>query len=53
MEGATTSVIAGITDPNAKIENALALNPVTGKVYVANYESGNITVISEQEVHDQ
>ena len=36
----TTTVSAGIGP------NALAVNPVTNKIYVANYGSNNVTVIN-------
>jgi YVTN family beta-propeller protein len=39
--GSTTTVI----DPNAVVPNAVAVNSVTNKIYVANFLSSNITVI--------
>jgi|HubBroStandDraft_6_1064221.scaffolds.fasta_scaffold12245_2 DNA-binding beta-propeller fold protein YncE len=39
--GSTTTVI----DPNASVPNAVAVNSVTNKIYVANFLSSNITVI--------
>jgi len=39
--GSTTTVI----DPNAVVPNALAVNSITNKIYVANFLSSNITVI--------
>jgi len=41
VTGSTTTVI----DPNAVVPNALAVNSVTNKIYVANFLSSNITVI--------
>ena len=44
IDGATNHTIT-ITDPNAKNPRAVAVNPVTNKIYVANNLSQNVTVI--------
>jgi DNA-binding beta-propeller fold protein YncE len=44
INGATNSVTT-IINPNASNPEALALDPVTDKIYVANAGSGNVTVI--------
>src|SRR5215469_7704631 len=45
IDGATNST-ATIIDPNAKFPHAVAVNPVTNKIYVANNDSsGSVTVI--------
>ena len=45
IDGATDSITT-IVDPNANAPIALAINPVTHTIYVANYLSNNVTVIS-------
>jgi DNA-binding beta-propeller fold protein YncE len=44
IDGATNSTTT-VTDANANGPQAVALNPVTNKIYVANFLSSNITVI--------
>jgi YVTN family beta-propeller protein len=44
IDGATNSTTT-VTDPNATAPNAVAVNPVTNKIYVGNFESENVTVI--------
>ena len=41
----TTNAMTTVTDPNGNGPTALALNPVTNKIYVANGYSNNVTVI--------
>lgn len=45
IDGATNSVVATITDPNAVAPFAVAVNPTTNAIYVANAKSNNISVI--------
>lgn len=45
IDGATSSVINTITDPNAVAPSGLAVNLATNTIYVANTESNNVTVI--------
>lgn len=45
IDGATNSVVATITDPNALAPIAVAVNSVTNTIYVANSQSNNLTVI--------
>jgi YVTN family beta-propeller protein len=44
IDGATNSTTT-VTDPNANDPSAVAVNPVTNKIYVANFSSNNVTVI--------
>jgi DNA-binding beta-propeller fold protein YncE len=44
LDGATNST-ATIIDPNANGPTAVAVNPVTDKIYVGNFWSGNVTEI--------
>ena len=46
----TTNSITTVTDPNAVGPIAVAVNPVTNNIYVANGDSANVTVISETTV---
>ncbi len=45
IDGASNSVVATITDPNAVLPVAVAVNPTTNTIYVANSQSNNVTVI--------
>ena len=45
IDGATNTPTT-ITDPNAINPWAVAVNPVTNKIFVANYNSNNVTVIN-------
>jgi YVTN family beta-propeller protein len=45
IDGATNSVVATITDPNAQAPVAVGINPATNTIYVANSQSNNVTVI--------
>ena len=42
-----THAVATVTDPLANNPDTMAVNAVTGRVYVANYSSNNVTVIGE------
>jgi Divergent InlB B-repeat domain len=44
IDGATDSITT-VVDPKADVPNALAVNPVTNTIYVANFLSANVTVI--------
>jgi YVTN family beta-propeller protein len=44
IDGATESTTT-VIDPNAVVPNAVAVNSVTNKIYVANLLSSNITII--------
>jgi YVTN family beta-propeller protein len=44
IDGATNSTTT-VTDPNAVQPEAVAVNSITDKIYVANFPSSNITVI--------
>ena len=46
INAATNAVAATVTDPNAQGSVAIAVNALTNKVYVANFQSDNVTVIS-------
>src|SRR5271166_5124790 len=46
INAATDATLATVTDSNALGSVAIAVNPVTNKVYVANYQSNNVTVIA-------
>jgi YVTN family beta-propeller protein len=43
--GGATNSVATIIDPSANSPEAVALDPVTNQIYVANTGSGNLTVI--------
>jgi DNA-binding beta-propeller fold protein YncE len=43
IDGATNST-ATVTDPNAKFPCAVAVNPLTNKIYVANNDFGSVSV---------
>jgi YVTN family beta-propeller protein len=45
IDGASNSVVATITDPNAVAPVAVAVNSTTNTIYVANSQSNNLTVI--------
>ena len=45
IDGASNSVVATITDPNAVAPVAIAVNPTTNTIYVANSQSNNLSVI--------
>jgi len=45
IDGASNSVAATITDPNAVSPVAVAVNPTTNTIYVANCRSNNLSVI--------
>jgi YVTN family beta-propeller protein len=45
IDGATNSVATTIPDPSATVPTAIALNPATNTIYVANHDSNNVTVI--------
>jgi YVTN family beta-propeller protein len=45
IDGASNSVVATITDPNAVSPVVIAVNPTTNTVYVANQQSNNVTEI--------
>jgi len=45
IDGATNSVVATITDPNAIGPAAVAVNATTNSIYAANSQSNNVTVI--------
>jgi YVTN family beta-propeller protein len=49
IDGATNATTT-VTDGNAVSPMAVAVNPVTNQIYVANQNSGNVTVITEQQV---
>jgi YVTN family beta-propeller protein len=40
-----TNVTTTVTDPNAKAPASVAINLITNKIYTANTQSGNVTVI--------
>ena len=42
----TTNATQTLTDPNARNPAAVAVNPATNKIYVANFGSNNVTVIN-------
>jgi DNA-binding beta-propeller fold protein YncE len=44
IDGATDSITT-VVDPKADVPNALAVNPETNTIYVANFLSANVTVI--------
>ena len=44
IDGKTNAAIT-IADPNARFPQAVAVNPATNKIYVANEGSSNVTVI--------
>jgi len=45
IDGASNSVVATISDPNAAAPVAVAVNPTTNTIYVANSHSNNVTII--------
>ena len=45
IDGASNSVVATVTDPNAVSPGAVAVNATTNTIYVANSQSNNLTVI--------
>jgi|SRR5579859_6741407 len=45
IDGASNTVVATVTDPNAVAPVAVAINPTTNTIYVANSQSNNLTVI--------
>jgi YVTN family beta-propeller protein len=44
VSGTTNQIVATISDPNANDPYAIAINPVTDKIYVPNYNSQNVSV---------
>ena len=44
IDGGTDTPV-NVTDSKAKFPRAVALNPITNKIYIANRESSNVTVI--------
>ncbi len=45
IDGATNSVVSTIPDPSTAVPTAIAVNPTTDTIYVANAGSDNLTVI--------
>ncbi len=46
INAATNAVVSTVTDPNAQGSVAIAVNALTNKLYVANFQSNNVTVIN-------
>jgi YVTN family beta-propeller protein len=52
VSGATNQIVATISDTHASFPDAVAINPVTNKIYVPNANSFNVTVIDGASYQD-